>query len=409
MMESLKLLVPLAWRNLWRNPRRTFITLIVVSIGLWSILALASFMTAWIDSSRESTLRLLIAQGQIHAEGYLDDPNIDHLMQMPDAELEVALNDPAVSNWVARLELPAVVQSEYKTLPVTMLGVDPDAERRISSIPAKVVEGRYLESMDDDAVIIGLNLADRLKTALGRRVILMVTGSDGWLEERSFDVVGIYDADSGFEDTYVFTGRNAMQKMAKLNGEISQIAFEVPEEEALPGVLETLATAAPELDVREWRKLSLLLGAMDASMGVTIYIWLGVMMVMVSIGIINTQLMAVFERIHEFGLLRALGLKPQHVLTLITLESMLLIGLGVLIGMLAAALTVVGLSDGIDLSAFSKALEAFQSSDVIYMTINPLDYVIFPLAVWGIGVLVALWPARRAAKISPVEAMRHAT
>jgi ABC-type antimicrobial peptide transport system permease subunit len=119
--------------------------------------------------------------------------------------------------------------------------------------------------------------------------------------------------------------------------------------------------------------------------------------------------MAVFERTHEFGLLRALGLKPGHVLALVALESTLLIGLGVLIGMAAGAGTVWGLSDGIDLSAFGKALEAFKTGDVLYLHINPVDYVIFPLAIWLLGVLVALWPAWRAAKIAPVEAMRHAT
>jgi len=408
-MDTLKLLGPLAWRNLWRNPRRTIITLIVVVIGLWSILVFSSFITAWSQSARDATLRLLIAQGQIHAEGYLDDPNIDHLMPAPDATLVAALEAPEISNWVSRLELPAVVQSEYKTLPATVLGVDPAAEARISSVPGKVVEGRYLSSLDDDGVIIGLNMAKRLKTALGRRVILMITAEDGWLEERSFDVVGIYDADTDFEDTYAFTGRAAMQAMVGVGDRISQIAFEVPEEEALSGVLANLQTAAPDMDVRQWRQLSLLLGAMDSSMAGGIYVWLSVMMVMISIGIINTQLMAVFERTHEFGLLRALGFKPRNVVLLVTLESVLLIGIGVLLGMALGALTVYGLRGGIDLSAFAKALEAFKSGNTLYMEINPLDYVIFPLVIWLLGVLVALWPAWRAARIAPVEAMRHAT
>ncbi len=408
-MEDFKLLAPLAWRNLWRNPRRTVITLIVVSVGLWSILAVASFITAWAQSSRDATLRLLIAQGQIHAEGYLDNPNINRLMDPPEGALLEALNQPDISNWVARLELPAVVQSEYKTLPVSVVGVDPAAERRISSVPEKLVEGRYLSGPADDGAVIGLNLAKRLNTALGRRVILMITAEDGWLEERSFDVVGIYDADTAFEDTYIFTGRTAMQDMVGLDGKIAQIAFEVPDDAALEGVVARLQAAAPALDVRQWRTLSLIMGAMDATMGGVIFIWMGVMMVMISIGVINTQLMAVFERTHEFGLLRALGLKPGHVLALVALEAVLLIGLGVLTGMAAGAGTVWGLSDGIDLSAFGKALEAFKTGDVLYPEINPIDYVIFPLAIWLLGVLVALWPAWRAAKIAPVEAMRHAT
>lgn len=408
-MEGLKLLAPLAWRNLWRNPRRTLITLIVVSVGLWSVLAMASFMTAWMQSSRDATLRLLFAQGQIHAEGYLDNPSIDHLMATPDAPLLAALNSPEISNWTARLELPAVVQSEYKTLPVTLVGIDPAAELRISSVPEKLVEGRYLTGPEDDGAVIGLNLAKRLKTQLGRRVILMVTGEDGWLEERSFDVVGIYDADKGFEDTYIFTGKHFMQAMVGVGSRISQIAFEVPDDEALLGVLDKLEAAAPTLDVRQWRSLSILMGAMDASMGSAVFIWMSIMMVMISIGIINTQLMAVFERTHEIGLLRALGLKPNHVLVLVALESMLLIGLGVFIGMLSAAVTVWAFSDGIDFSAFAEALEAVQSGSMLYPVIDPIDYVIFPLSIWLLGVLVALWPAWRAARISPVEAMRHAT
>ncbi len=408
-MESFKLLAPLAWRNLWRNTRRTIITLIVVSVGLWSVLSVSSFMTAWAQSSRDATLRLLYAQGQIHAEGYLDNPGIHRLMGPPEGALLSALNAPEVSNWVARLELPAVVQSEYKTLPVSVLGVVPEAERRISSVPEKLVEGRYLTGPEDDGAVIGLNLAKRLKTALGRRVILMITGTDGWLEERSFDVVGIYDADTAFEDTYVFTGQKAMQQMVGLENQIAQIAFEVPDEAALDAVVASLQAAAPDLDVRQWRQLSLIMGAMDATMGSVVYVWMSVMMVMMSIGVINTQLMAVFERTHEFGLIRALGLKPGHVLALVALESILLIGLGVLIGMAAGAATVWGLSGGIDLSAFSKALEAFKSGEVLYLKIKPMDYVVFPLAIWALGVAVALWPAWRAAKISPVEAMRSAT
>lgn len=408
-MENFKLLAPLAWRNLWRNPRRTVITLFVVSVGLWSILAMASFITAWAQSSRDATLRLLLAQGQIHAEGYLDNPNINRLMEPPNVALLAALNVADVSNWAARLELPAVVRSEYKTLPVTVVGVLPESELRISSVPEKLVQGRYLSGPADDGAVIGLNLAKRLKTALGRRVILMITAEDGWLEERSFDVVGIYDADTAFEDTYVFTGQTAMQEMVGVGGKIAQIAFEVPDDEALEGVVARLLAAAPSLDIRQWRKLSLIMGAMDASMGAMVYVWMSVMMVMISIGVINTQLMAVFERIHEFGLLRALGLKPGHVLVLVMLESVLLIGLGVLIGMAMGAATVWGFAGGIDLSAFSQALEAFKSGEVLYLEIKPMDYVIFPLAIWLLGVLVALWPAWRAAKIAPVEAMRHAT
>ncbi len=131
-MHNLKTFTPFAWRNLWRNPRRTVITLIVVSVGLWSVLFFNSFIIAWGESGKEAVLRLLIGQGQIHAVGHMDDPNIETLMAPPDEALTGALDAPEIDAWAMRLQLPAVVVSEYKTLPVNIVAVDPEAEKLVS-------------------------------------------------------------------------------------------------------------------------------------------------------------------------------------------------------------------------------------------------------------------------------------
>ncbi|PHQ97940.1 MAG: hypothetical protein COB40_02500 [Marinosulfonomonas sp.] len=408
MKGNLKTLTPLAWRNLWRNPRRTAITLIVVSVGLWSILFFNSFLNAWSQASKDATLNLLIGQGQIHAVGYLNDPNIDTLMPPPDAALTAALNVGAIEAWTTRLQVPGVVQSEYKTLPVNILGIDPKAEQRISSIPGKVVAGRYLTGLDDDGVVLGLNLVDRLNTGLGRRVILMSQSVDGTLSERSFDVVGLFDADKATEDFYAFTGLAAGQKFLGLGDEIAQVVFTIPDPEMLDPTVEKLTAAAPGLDVKSWKKLSLFLATTDSFMQNFIYIWLTVVFSLMAIGIVNTQLMAVFERTHEFGLLRALGMKPRQVMLLVALESAFLIGFGVLLGMIMAALTIWTLSDGVDLSAFAAGLEMFQGGQVLFPEYDVQGFFTFSLTIWLLGILVALWPARRAAKLSPVEAMRYA-
>lgn len=192
MISFLKTFAPLAWRNLWRNARRTVITLIVVSVGLWSVLIFNAFLNAWSESGKQTTLSVLIGEAQIHAPGYMDDPNIELLMPTPDPALRAALDDPAISHWASRLIVPGVVQSEYKTLPVSILGVDPKDEMIVSSLPAQVVEGRYLASQTDAGVVLGESLAERLETGLGRRVILMSQNTSGALSEQSFDVVGIF-------------------------------------------------------------------------------------------------------------------------------------------------------------------------------------------------------------------------
>ncbi len=409
MISFLKTFAPLAWRNLWRNARRTVITLIVVSVGLWSVLIFNAFLNAWSESGKQTTLSVLIGEAQIHAPGYMDDPNIELLMPPPDPALRAALDDPAISHWASRLIVPGVVQSEYKTLPVSILGVDPKDEMIVSSLPAQVVEGRYLASQTDAGVVLGESLAERLETGLGRRVMLMSQNTSGALSEQSFDVVGIFDSDKGTEDFYAFTGRKAAQDFLGLKDEIAEIVLRIPDEKLLDQTVATVQKAAPDLEVKSWHSLSLMLAASDTFMKSFVFVWLGVVFSIMAIGIVNTQLMAVFERTHEIGLLRALGMKPRQVLWMITLESAFMVGLGVLLGLALGALSIFATYDGIDLSAFSEGMEMIQAADILYPDYDLKGFAIFAGIIWILGILVAIWPARRAARLSPVEAMRYAS
>jgi len=409
MMGAFGTLAPLAWRNVWRNPRRTVITLIVVSVGLWSILFFNALLNGWIQSSKDAALKLLTQDGQIHAVGFMDDPNVELLMKPPSGALLDALNGEVIEDWSMRISVPGVVQSEYKTLPVTFMGVDPKVEQRISTIPGDVDRGRYLESVDDDGIILGKHLVERLKTDLGRRVIIMSQNVDGTMSEWSFDVVGVFDSDQGIEDFYIFTGLNTSREFLGLQDEISQVVVTLPDYAELNPSIDVLKEAAPDLDVRSWKELNLFLAMTDDFMGVYIFVWLGIVFSMMAIGIVNTQLMAVFERTQEFGLLRALGMKPRRVLLMVSIESALLIGVGVIVGILLAILSIWALQDGIDLTAYARAMEMVQAGSIIYVDYHPDGIVRFSLIIWLLGIFVALWPARRASKCSPQEAMRRDT
>ena len=130
----LNMLTHLAWRNLWRNPKRTAITLIVVAAGLFSILSLNAMIEAWAASSRDVTLNLTTGAGQIHAPVYLDDPTVAHAFAPPaaDGALAKTLNAAPITAWTQRLRISAVVQSEYRTLPVTLVGTDLGNDRPVS-------------------------------------------------------------------------------------------------------------------------------------------------------------------------------------------------------------------------------------------------------------------------------------
>jgi ABC-type lipoprotein release transport system permease subunit len=404
-MGKLAMLLLLAWRNLWRNPRRTLITLTVVAVGVWSILAFDVVLKAWVESSRQEALRLLTAEAQIHAPGYLDDPGVTHRMPAPAAPLLAALNGPQVSGWAPRLRVSAIIQSEYRTRAVTLLGVSPTAERKVSDLPGQMLSGRYLAGEDDAGIVIGQDLAAKLKTRLGKRVIVMTQAADGHLAETGLTIVGLFGNTRPAQDEFVFAGLGSAAAMLGTGTDLSEIAFDAAPGTTLNGAVAALQRAAPGLDVQSWETLSPLAYTMETFSQSYVAIWLMVMFVLMAIGIVNTQLMAVFERTHEFGVLQALGMRPGLIVAQVTIESAMLIGVGVAAGVGLMVVTLAPFAHGLDLGSFSDAMERFGSQEVLYPRLDVHDALTTGIVVWVLGVLTTLWPARRAARTSPVVAM----
>jgi ABC-type lipoprotein release transport system permease subunit len=408
MMARLGLLLPLAWRNLWRNPRRTIITLLVVTVGVWSILAFAVLLKAWSQSSRDTTQKMLTGQGQIHAASYLNDPVAAHSMSAPGGALLKILRSSAIAHYANRVRVNAIVQSEYKTLPATLVGVSPSQESAISVIPKQITAGRYLDGPADGGIVLGRNMAERLNTRIGKRVVVMAQAVDGHLAERAFRVTGLFAAPEQIEDEFMFTGIGTAQAFTELGSNLSEIAVVTPSEEDIPAAMEALRRAAPKLDIQSWKTLEPLPYAVSTFFNEFILIWLWLIFALMAIGIMNTQLMAVFERTREFGLLQALGMRPRLVLLQVTLESALLIGVGTLAGIVAAVLTVQAFPDGLDLGFLGRGAELVGAGRILYPRVDVGDFILYSAIIWALGVVASLWPARRASRISPVEAMSRA-
>jgi ABC-type lipoprotein release transport system permease subunit len=405
MTGPLPLLGPIAWRNLWRNPRRTLITVAVVAVGIWSILLFDVVLKAWVESSRQEALRLLTGEGQIHAAGYLDDPSVLRRMPVPSGALKAVLDGPEISGWAPRVRVSAIIQSEYRTRAVTLVGVSPAAERKVSDLPNQMLAGRYLLSPDAPEIVIGGDLAAKLKTRLGKRVILMAQAADGHLSEVGLPIVGLFGNTAPAQDEFVFVPIGEAQRMLGMGQDLSEIAFDAAPRPGLAGALADLKRAAPGLDVQSWMTLEPLAYTMQTFSQSYVAVWLLVMFVLMAIGIVNTQLTAVFERTREFGLLQALGMKPRLIVALVLLESAFLIGVGVAAGVALMLATLVPFAHGLDLGPLAAATEKYGAGAILYPHLDVADAVRFSLIVWALGVAVTLWPARAAAKTSPVVAM----
>ena len=399
------LLLTLAWRNLWRHKRRTAIMLFALALGIWSMVVMAALIRGSMEQHIKKEILNLNGHVQIHAPEYRDDPAVDHRFT-PSAALVQALAQKPMVAASARIRVPAVVSSERESAGVMLVGIDPERERGLSFISTAVTSGQYLASTDDPGLLLGRKLAERLETALGRRVVLMSQDANNQIGNRGFRVVGIFDADpKAMETGYVFISLNAAQTMLKIGNSISEIAVMARDRNQLEDEVQALRAAAPELDVAPWTEVQPLLVLTEKVNNVVLLIWFAVVFAAMAFGLINTLLMAVFERTREFGLFQALGMPPRFIIGQVLIESLMLLMLALVLGNLASWASVASLSGGIDLSAFSQGLELVGVSPVIYPALAAGDVSAANIIVVVLGVLASLYPAWRASRYVPVEAI----
>ncbi|GMR03746.1 MAG: ABC transporter permease [Gammaproteobacteria bacterium] len=406
---NLPLLTTLAWRNLWRRPRRTAMIVFALTLGVWSMVVLAALIRGSMEQQITRSIYNLTGHIQVHAPGYRDDPVIEHRLPPPSAAVLNILKQKQVTAWATRVRVPGVISSERESAGITLIGINPRQEQGLSFIGEAVTEGRYLDSIDDPGLLLGRKLAERLETKLGWRVVLMSQDVNNQIADRGFRVVGIFDSEpQAMETGYVFVSRAVAQQMLKLNQDVSELALVTPDRNKLETLIAQLQQAAPELDVQPWTTIEPFLVLTEKVNNVILLVWYAVVFAAMSFGLINTLLMAVFERTREFGLFQALGMPPRHLLGQVLIESLILLFIGLVLGNVTAWISIVGLKGGIDLSAFAEGLELIGISPVIYPVLSIGDVIAANLIVMILGVAASLYPAWRASRYVPVEAITRA-
>ncbi len=401
----------LGWRNIWRNKRRTAVILTAVVIGVWSMLFLSAFMRGIADRMVVNSISTLTGHIQIQNNNFRNDPVIEHLIEKPENIVSSFSLLPPSARWTTRLRLNAVANNARHSGGVVMVGIQPGREAGISFIGDAVREGRYLNEEDPYGIVIGKALLEKFETKIGHKLVLMSQGTDGEIASRAFRIAGVYRAElEATEKTYVFTTVAAAQKMLKAEGQVSEIAILLDNYRNADAVAQTIRASVADhtVTVYTWRELLPMVTAVLKIYDGFIFFWFIVVFIAMGFGLVNTILMAVFERVREFGLLRSLGMKPRLVIAEVLAESFFLLVIGTVAGNILGFATVAALSGhGIDLSAFAQGMEFVGMSRVIFPVVYPKDVVTADVTVFVLGLLISLYPAVKASRFSPVEAMAH--
>jgi ABC-type lipoprotein release transport system permease subunit len=402
------ILARLAWRNLWRNHRRTLIMLLAIVLGTWAMIFMTALMRGMVSQMVADGISALPGHVQAHHPDYRDDPSIVNLLSVSDAELEERFEAAGLRQWATRVRVPAVITSEYDSRGVTLIGVDPERERGLTFVDYDAVEGRFLKSPDDKGVVIGRKLAKTLNTEVGKRIVLMSQDPENEIADRGFRVVGLFTASvQSFEEKFVFAGKNTTQTMLRVGDQVSEVVVLADDYRDVEAAYKkTVELIDGDADVKRWKELDTFLGTMLGVMDGFVFVWIVVIFLALSFGLVNTLVMAVFERVREIGLMLALGMRPIHILGQIVIESLLLLAIGLALGSALAWAAVQPIKDGIDVSIVGEGMDMWGMSSVLTPELLLSDVILANVVVLVLGFLASLSPAWRAANYEPIEAIQ---
>jgi ABC-type lipoprotein release transport system permease subunit len=406
-MHMLAILSRLAWRNLWRNHRRTGIMLLAIILGTWAMIFMTALMRGMVSQMVSDGISALPGHVQVHHPDYRDDPSIANLIPVSDSVLSERFANAELRQWATRVRVPAVITSEYDSRGVTLIGVDPALEDGMTFVQYDDVDGRFLEGPADKGVVIGQKLASILNTEVGKRIVLMSQDPQNEIADRGFRVVGLFSASvTSFEEQFVFAGKETIQGMLRIGDQVSELAVLGDDYRDVEAVYVTTSGLVDDgVVVERWTELDTFLGTMLGVMDGFVLVWIVVIFLALSFGLVNTLVMAVFERVREIGLMLALGMRPINILGQIILESLLLLAIGLAVGTVLAWATVQPIKEGIDVSIVGEGMDMWGMSSILIPELLLSDVVLANVVVLVLGFFASLSPAWRAANYEPIEAI----
>lgn len=404
----------LAWKNLWRNRRRTLITLAAISLSVMLVQAFHNLAMGTYARMIDSGVRAGSGHLAAYRGDYVDSRD-EKLSWTPGDLVPQVRKLPGVQEALPRVYLPGLAQSSRESRGILLTGVDPQRELAVNPFLKKLPPKDMVRTLDGRDAVLGSRLLKELKIGLGNKFVVTVQSRTGELVSELFRVRGVVETGlKEVDGSLILVGRERAARMGGIPGEIHELAVILAEAEAdrtVHPAIERLLAGRDDLRVVTWeRAMPNLANAIKLDYASQKFIFV-IILAIVTIGVVNTLLMSVMERIREFGVILALGASAGRLRRMILAEAAVLglvaMALGSLLGSLATWYLVV---HGIDLQAFiSEELEfGGVVFDPVLRAIWDLRWMVrIALYVVGLCLLASLYPAVKAARIEPAEAMRH--
>ena len=403
------MLLSLAWRNIWRQPRRTLLNVSSIAFAALVMVFLLSFQLGTYATMKENVLRVMDGFAQLQTPDYRDDPQLKRTISNPDAVMALieSMDDIVAA---PRVRSFAILSDGEKSFGAAIVGVDPGRELRVSTLANTVRQGRYLKAGDDNQVVLGSALARNLGVDVGDSVSMLGQARDGGIAADVFTVAGIFDTGTpGLDRQFAEIPLARFQATFGMGSDVNTIALAGPSlaevTDALPALRRRLADR--RLEVRSWQDLEPgLNAAISLDLG-TSMLWYASLVIVVVFIILNTLLMSVLERTREFGVLLAVGMRPGALGVMIWLELGLLALVGLAAGIaLGGAVTLVVSHYGLELPGSEAIFAQWGLPGRLFPRLSLLSASAGPAVMATCILLAGIFPYRRASSLEPISAMR---
>lgn len=405
-------LIKIAWRNVWRQRRRTVLIAVAMGVIMALLVLFDGVIVGFEQSIYGNAIQLLGGNIQVHALGYSEKVGQKPLLPLanPDAIVRAAEANPNTVVAAKRIVTGGLVTNREGAFSVTITGVETDKEARVSPVAQNITKGRYLNPDDGDVIVIGQGLATAMDITVGDRITMAGGSLHEQTRQRTMTVVGIFDVGvPSVEKEVIYMSLAEAQSLFGLDGQVTEVVVALKQIGQEPEVVAQLNREQSGYEVETWvNSMPELKQTMDMKTSV-MGVFGVILLCVAAIGILNLLMMAVFERTREIGIVGALGLKPREITFMFLLEGILIGVMGAILGTILG-LTLTGLLGlvGIDYSQFANLTEyTALITGKIYPAFVPLKVLNHAITLAVIAALAALYPARQAARREPAEALHY--
>jgi len=412
----------MAWRNVWRNPRRTWLTISAIAFACTILIFMLSFQFGSYGTMINASVQINTGHLQIQAKDYFEDRAMRRVVPDPHRVIKTVGGIESVAAVTARAKAFSLISSGNRTYGAMVIGIDPENEARVSTLDSLVREGEFLAGTaagenrsGENRALIGRLMAENLQAGLGDELVLLGQGRDGSVAATILKVGGIYESGMDeFDRRTLHMPLDTFQEVYSMRGAVHEIVVRVSSLDRVAGVKTAAAEklehipGGGDLAVLDWDQLMPgLTQAIKIDLTIGIIFWF-LLVLVVAFSILNTFLMAVLERTREFGVMMAIGTGPGRLVKLMLYESGAMTAVGIALGIFTGCIfTAIFQVYGIDFSGASEILSQYGISGRIHPRLSLVTAFAGPLLVFGVTFAVSLYPALKIKKLKPVEAMAH--